>query len=176
MILRAHFSGSQSHTVGDEIWHERLADVIRAEADLIASYAGAELLGDATRAALRDRIVSEMKAALVCAHDTYQSPDGVLYTLHDDGEPARADPADTLSGMSSEVGDPVVEEVLRFENRPLAKGGAREANVRWSDGSESTALTWYADEILICEGDLIGKTQGQIRSLHFRRDRDWLQS
>jgi hypothetical protein len=32
------------------------------------------------------------------------------------------------------------------------------------------------DEILICEGDLIGKTSAQLGSLHFRRDRDWLQS
>jgi hypothetical protein len=28
----------------------------------------------------------------------------------------------------------------------------------------------------VCEGDLIDKTQDEIRSLHFRRDRDWLQS
>jgi hypothetical protein len=26
------------------------------------------------------------------------------------------------------------------------------------------------------KGDLIGKTRDQLRSLHFRRDRDWLQS
>jgi uncharacterized membrane protein len=26
------------------------------------------------------------------------------------------------------------------------------------------------------EGDLIGKTEAELRSLHFRRDRDWLQS
>ncbi len=37
-------------------------------------------------------------------------------------------------------------------------------------------VAWYADEILICEGDLVGKTREQLRSLHFRRDRDWLQS
>jgi hypothetical protein len=48
--------------------------------------------------------------------------------------------------------------------------------VRWSDGSDGEALTWYADEILIREGDLIGKTREQLRGLHFRRDRDWLQS
>jgi hypothetical protein len=29
---------------------------------------------------------------------------------------------------------------------------------------------------LVCEGDLIGKTEEQLRSLHFRRDRNWLQS
>ena len=32
------------------------------------------------------------------------------------------------------------------------------------------------DEVLVCEGDLIGKTREQFRSLHFRRDRNWLQS
>jgi hypothetical protein len=30
--------------------------------------------------------------------------------------------------------------------------------------------------VLVSEGDLLGKTQDEIRSLHFRRDRDWLQS
>jgi hypothetical protein len=29
---------------------------------------------------------------------------------------------------------------------------------------------------LVCKADLIGKTQDELRSLHFRRDRDWLQS
>ena len=48
--------------------------------------------------------------------------------------------------------------------------------MRWSDGTESEAVTFYADEVLFCEGDLLGKTQSQIRSLHFGRDRDWLQS
>ena len=37
-------------------------------------------------------------------------------------------------------------------------------------------MTWYSDEILICEGDLLAKTRDELRSLHFRRDRDWLQS
>ena len=26
------------------------------------------------------------------------------------------------------------------------------------------------------EGDLVGKTQAELRSLHFRRERDWLRS
>ena len=47
---------------------------------------------------------------------------------------------------------------------------------RWSDGTQGEALRWYGDEVLVCEGDLVGKTQAQLRSLHFRRDRDWLQS
>jgi hypothetical protein len=71
---------------------------------------------------------------------------------------------------------PTVREVLRFEDLPLGSHGSRRAVVRWSDGTEGEALTWYSDEVLVCEGDLIGKTHEQLRSLHCRRDRDWLQS
>jgi hypothetical protein len=73
---------------------------------------------------------------------------------------------------------PTVEEVLRFEDLPPGTAtGSRRAIVRWSDGIEGVALTWYADEVLVCEGDLIGnKTLDELRSLYFRRDRDWLQS
>jgi hypothetical protein len=49
--------------------------------------------------------------------------------------------------------DSVVEEVLRFENLPVGSTGTRRAIVRWSDGTEGEALSWYADEILVCEGD-----------------------
>ena len=78
--------------------------------------------------------------------------------------------------MSAPDTSPTVVEVMRFEELPLGSRGSRRAIVRWSDGSEGDALSWYADEILICEGDLIGKTREQLRALHFRRDRDWLQS
>ena len=71
---------------------------------------------------------------------------------------------------------PVVEEVLRFEDLPPGALASRRAIVRWSDGTQGEAARWYGDEVLICEGDLIGQTREQIRSLHFRRDRDWLQS
>jgi hypothetical protein len=46
----------------------------------------------------------------------------------------------------------------------------------WSDGTVGECLRWYSDEVLVSEGDLIGKTQERLRSLHFRRDRNWLQS
>jgi hypothetical protein len=78
--------------------------------------------------------------------------------------------------MSASEATPTVTEILRFEDLPFGSRGTRRAVARWSDGSENGALTWYADEILICEGDLLGKTRAQLRSLHFRRDRDWLQS
>ena len=76
----------------------------------------------------------------------------------------------------AERSDRTVEEVLRFEDLPPDSMASRRAVVRWSDGTEGEAVRWYADEVMVCEGDLIGKTQAQLRSLHFRRDRDWLQS
>jgi hypothetical protein len=59
---------------------------------------------------------------------------------------------------------------------PIGSQGSRRAIVRWSDGTEGEALRWYGDELLFCEGDLPGKTREELRSLHFRRDRDWLQA
>ena len=53
---------------------------------------------------------------------------------------------------------------------------SRRAVVRWSDGSRGEALRWFDDEILFSEGDLLGKTEAELRSLHFKRDRDYLQS
>ena len=71
---------------------------------------------------------------------------------------------------------PVVEEVLGFEDLPVGCLASRRVVVRWSDGSEEEGLRWYGDEVLVCEGDLVGKTREELRSLHFRRDREWLQS
>jgi hypothetical protein len=72
--------------------------------------------------------------------------------------------------------EPRVIEVIAFEDLSLGSTGSRRAVVRWSDGTEGEALRWYADEVLVSEGDLIGKTEEELRSLHFRRDRDWLRS
>jgi hypothetical protein len=72
--------------------------------------------------------------------------------------------------------NPIVDEVLRFEDLPLGSLASRRAIVRWSDGTEGEAIRYYADEVLVCEGDLVGRSQDEIRALHFRRDRDWLQS
>ena len=82
----------------------------------------------------------------------------------------------SVARVSAANASPTVVEVLRFEDLPLGSRGSRRAVVRWSDGTEGEALTWYADELLVCEGDVVGKTREQLRSLHFRRDRDWLQS
>jgi hypothetical protein len=60
---------------------------------------------------------------------------------------------DTLgvASMSASNPSPIVTEVVRFEDLPPGSRGTRRAIVRWSDGSESEALTWYADEILIAK-------------------------
>ena len=172
MILKVHLEGVASHDVGDEIWQETLSDAIRAEAESIVYTAGPGLLA-AGHNQLRDRIVAEMSGALSDVGDTYRAPDGILYSLIE-AVGIEDDDDDRLTAVSSAA--PVVEEVLRFEDLPVGSLGTRRAVVRWSDGTEGEGLKWYGDEILICEGDLIGKTRDQLRSLHFRRDRDWLQS
>jgi hypothetical protein len=53
--------------------------------------------------------------------------------------------AGSLDSMSAAEPSPVVEEVVRFEDLPLGSRGTRRAIVRWSDGSEGEALTWYDD-------------------------------
>jgi hypothetical protein len=179
MILKVHLRGARCYEIGHEIWNDSLADAIQTEADTIAGYATAQLpksRDEAHRDALRDRIIREMTSALVSVGDRYRAPDGVLYSLIDDPALGRAVGDGRLSAVSSRASEPIVEEVLRFENLPLGSIGSRRAIVRWSDGTEGAAIAWYADEILVSEGDLIGKTRSQIRSLHFRRDRDWLQS
>jgi len=72
--------------------------------------------------------------------------------------------------------EPHIQSVLRIETLPLGANASRRAIVEWSDGAVSEAMRWFDDEVLFSEGDLIGKTQAQLRSLHFKRDRDYLQS
>ena len=70
----------------------------------------------------------------------------------------------------------VVIEVVAIEELPIGANASRRAVVRWSDGDVSEALRWFDDEILFSEGDLLGKTEAQLRSLHLKRDRGYLQS
>jgi hypothetical protein len=74
------------------------------------------------------------------------------------------------------VHERVILEVLTVEALPVGASGSRRAVVRWSDGTAAEALRWWDDEVLFCEGDLLGKTEAQLRNLHFRRDRDYLRS
>ena len=47
--------------------------------------------------------------------------------------------------MGTRASEPIVEAVLRFEDLPLGSAGTRRAVVRWSDGTEDAAMTWYGD-------------------------------
>jgi len=47
--------------------------------------------------------------------------------------------------MSAPEYSPTVVEVLRFEDLPPGSCGSRRAVVRWSDGTEGEALSWYSD-------------------------------
>ncbi len=171
MILKVDLDGAASYDVGDEIWQVALGDAIQAEAESIVYSAASDLL-ESGPDQLRERIVAEMTAALCQVGDFYRAPDGIQYSLIE--APAVEEDDDRLTAVSSAA--PVVEEVLGFEDLPVGSLGTRRAVVRWSDGTEGEGLKWYQDEVMICEGDLIGKTRDQLRSLHFRRDRDWLQS
>jgi hypothetical protein len=147
MILRVHLPGAADYTIGDEIWEQLLAEAITAEAETIADAAGSDLLtspDQAHRDALRDRVIAEMTAALVEVGDEYRSPEGVLYSLLDE----KLGLADTLRNVSEPKPEPIVLEVLRFENLPPGSAGSRRVIVRWSDGTESDAITFYADEVL----------------------------
>lgn len=85
-ILQVHVPGAPSYEIGEEIWQESLADPIRAEAEIIAADAGADLLESADQAhrdALRGRLIVAMTAALGHIGGQYRSPDGVLCSLTD---------------------------------------------------------------------------------------------
>jgi hypothetical protein len=69
-----------------------------------------------------------------------------------------------------------VVEVVAVEPLPEGARGSRRALVRWSEGAVGEALRWWDDDVLSCEGDLLGKTEGELRKLHFRPDRDWLRA
>lgn len=89
-----------------------------------------------------------MTSALVSVGDRYRAPDSALYSLIEEPALDALAGKGRLSAVSSRRSQPIVEEVLRFENLPLGSAGTRRAIVRWSDGTDSEALTFYADEIL----------------------------
>jgi hypothetical protein len=74
--------------------------------------------------------------------------------------------------VTSPAADPVVLEIIAFENLPFGSPASRRAVARWSDGTASEALRWRPDEMLFCEGDLIGKTRAAIRALFACRAED----
>ena len=81
-----------------------------------------------------------------------------------------------MSTYDRNITERVVTEVVAIESLPLGSNGSRRAVVQWSAGTTGEALRWFDDEVLFSEGDLLGKTEAQLRTLYFRRDRDYLQS
>jgi hypothetical protein len=73
------------------------------------------------------------------------------------------------------MSEPTVAEVVAVRDLPLDVPGSRALVVRWSDGTTSEALRFCADETLFSEGDLVGKTQAQVRALLQRRDVEFVQ-
>jgi len=67
-----------------------------------------------------------------------------------------------------------VGEVNAEEQAPPGTAGQRMLIVRWPDATESEVPRFYADEILISEGDLVGKTQEQVRAVGHPRDVEYL--
>jgi hypothetical protein len=84
MILKAHLDGIPPHAIGDEIWHETLADAIRSEAQATIEHIPARLLALIGREQALDLVVEEMTAALLKVGDRYEAIDNVLYELLDD--------------------------------------------------------------------------------------------
>ena len=83
------------------------------------------------------------------------------------------------------LNDGEVDMVMAWNGRvsALTKEGAKVAYTYNQGILQSTSLCILKDAPNLAtavrflnEGDLIGKTREQLRSLHFRRDRDWLQS
>ena len=68
--------------------------------------------------------------------DRYRAPDGVLYSLIEESALDPPSGEGRLSAMGNLTSEPIVEEVLRFEDLPLGSAGTRRAVVRWSDGIE----------------------------------------
>ena len=151
MILKVHVPGAHCYEVGDEIWHVPLPDAIRAEAEIVAEDAASDLLEpheQSDREALRDRVIAEMTATLIEVGDTYAAPDGVLYSLSEESAVDVRPREGKLGPVNDPASRPIVEEVVRFEDLPLGSLGTRRAVVRWSDGTESEAINWYADEFV----------------------------
>jgi hypothetical protein len=73
------------------------------------------------------------------------------------------------------VSGPVVEELIEVRELPHGSRGSRSLVVRWSDGSVGEAAAFYADEWVLTEGELVGKTHAEIRAVCHARDVAYLQ-
>jgi hypothetical protein len=89
MILTASIEGMTTHIIGDEIFHESLAEAIHTEAEATVESNPCwllDLLGFAAAVGLE---AAAMTAALHTVGDRYQAVDGVVYELVDRDSPMR---------------------------------------------------------------------------------------
>jgi hypothetical protein len=92
MRLIIHVPEAEPYDLGDS-WRYTIAAAIEAEADIVASDAGSDLLespAEHHRSQLRERVVREATARLRKAGDEYMDPGGVRWSLEDDTEEAAA--------------------------------------------------------------------------------------
>jgi len=73
------------------------------------------------------------------------------------------------------VNEPIVDALVEVRELEAGSPGSRSLVVRWSDGSVGEAARFYSDEWMLSEGDLVGKTQREIRALCHARDVAYLQ-
>jgi hypothetical protein len=72
------------------------------------------------------------------------------------------------------VHEPTVSELVECRALPLDVPGSRSLVVRWSDGTTSEAVRFYADGILFSEGGLAGKARAESGALRQPRDVEFL--
>jgi hypothetical protein len=151
MILKVHVSGAHCYELGGEIWRVPFLDAIRVEAEIITADAGSELLeafDRSGREALRDRVIAEMTAALIQLGDTYQAPDGVIYSLADEPGVDLSPHEDSLGRVSLPTPGPIVEEVaVRRPTTRLARHAPRRGPVERRDRERRNDLVRGRDPI-----------------------------
>jgi hypothetical protein len=76
-----------------------------------------------------------------------------------------------IRSTSMNTDEPIVEEVLRYEDLPLGSLAGRRMIVRWSDGTEGEAVRFYQDEVLFSEGDHGNSRLMALGSRSLRRER-----
>ena len=81
-----------------------------------------------------------------------------------------AGPQDRGGEYAGRMSEPVVTRVIAVQELPWGSPASRRVIAEWSDGSQSEALSWYAEEWLVSEGDLVGRSRAQIRTLAHQRN------
>ena len=86
------------------------------------------------------------------------------------GQLAAAILGEHAAGLDRSAGDAMVDDAPLDDHIGLGKAGVEVAT------AERPFAHLVRAQVLVYERDLMGKTLKQLQSLHFRRDRDWLQS